>query len=131
MLERDYGRVVFVASTAGRVGYPYTAGYAASKHAAIGLMRATAAELGGTGVSANAVCPTYVRTEMTQRSVARIAGATGRSEAESERTLADAAPLGRLLEPDEVASAVAFLSSDGAAAINGQTLVLDGGGIQA
>ena len=131
MRERGYGRVVFVASTAGRVGYPYTVGYTASKHAAVGLMRATAAELAGTGVSVNAVCPTFVRTEMTRRSVERIASATGRSEADSERTLAEAAPLGRLLEPDEVAAAVAFLASEDAAAINGQTLILDGGGIQA
>jgi NAD(P)-dependent dehydrogenase (short-subunit alcohol dehydrogenase family) len=130
MLERDSGRIVTVASTAGRVGYRYTAGYTASKHAAVGLMRAVAAELAGTGVTANAVCPAYVRTEMTLRSVERIAAATGRGSEESEAALAAASPLGRLLEPGEVAAAVAFLASPEAGAINGQTLILDGGGIQ-
>ena len=66
MLERDRGRIVTVASTAGRVGYRYTAGYTASKHAAVGLMRAVAAEVAGTGVTANAVCPAFVRTDMTR-----------------------------------------------------------------
>jgi NAD(P)-dependent dehydrogenase (short-subunit alcohol dehydrogenase family) len=131
MVERAEGRVVTVASTAGRVGSRYTAAYTASKHAAVGLMRAVAAELAGTGVTANALCPAYVRTEMTRRSVARIVAATGRDEEDVEAALLESFPLGRLLEPEEVAFAVAFLAAPEAAAINGQTLVLDGGGIQA
>jgi NAD(P)-dependent dehydrogenase (short-subunit alcohol dehydrogenase family) len=131
MLERDSGRIVTVASTASRVGTPYTAAYTASKHAAVGLMRVVAAEVGGTGVTANAVCPAFVRTDMTKRSVERVAAATGRSAAAAEEALAQATPLGRLLEPEEVAAAVVFLASPEAAAINGQTLLLDGGGVQA
>ena len=130
MLERDSGRVVTVASTAGRAGARYTAAYTASKHAAVGLMRAVAAEVAGTGVTANAVCPAFVRTDMTRRSVERIVAATGRDEASAEAALAEAAPLGRLLEPEEVAFAVAFLAAEEAGAISGQTLILDGGGIQ-
>ncbi|VVJ16484.1 3-oxoacyl-[acyl-carrier protein] reductase (EC [Amycolatopsis camponoti] len=130
MRSRDSGRIVTVASTASHVGYRYTAGYTASKHAAAGLMRAVAAELAGTGVTANAVCPAFVRTDMTATSVARIQERTGRSVDDAESALAAASPLGRLLEPDEVAFAVAFLAAPEAAAINGQTLVLDGGGIQ-
>ena len=130
MLERDRGRIVTVASTAGRAGARYTAAYTASKHAAVGLMRAVAAEVAGTGVTANAVCPAFVRTDMTRRSVERIVSMTGRDEAAAEAALADAAPLGRLLEPEEVAFAVAFLAAAEAGAINGQTLILDGGGIQ-
>jgi NAD(P)-dependent dehydrogenase (short-subunit alcohol dehydrogenase family) len=130
MLERGSGRVVTVASTAGRAGARYTAAYTASKHAAVGLMRAVAAEVAGTGVTANAVCPAFVRTDMTRRSVERIAAATGRGEAAAETALAEASPLGRLLEPQEVAFAVAFLAAAEAGAINGQTLILDGGGIQ-
>ena len=130
MLERDRGRIVTVASTAGRAGSRYTAAYAASKHAAVGLMRAVAAEVAGTGVTANAVCPGFVRTEMTDRSIARIAEATGRSADEAETALAASSPLGRLLEPAEIAFAVEFLASPEAGAINGQTLILDGGGIQ-
>ena len=67
-----------MASTASHVGYRYTAAYTASKHAAAGLMRAVAAELAGTGVTANAVCPAFVRTDMTASSVARIQERTGR-----------------------------------------------------
>ena len=130
MLERGSGRIVTVASTAGRAGARYTAAYTASKHAAVGLMRAVAAEVAGTGVTANAVCPAFVRTDMTRRSVERIVASTGRDEAAAEAALADAAPLGRLLEPEEVAFAVAFLAAAEAGAINGQTLILDGGGIQ-
>jgi NAD(P)-dependent dehydrogenase (short-subunit alcohol dehydrogenase family) len=130
MLERGTGRVVTVASTAGRAGARYTAAYTASKHAAVGLMRAVAAEVAGTGVTANAVCPAFVRTDMTRRSVERIAAVTGRGETEAEAALAEATPLGRLLEPREVAFAVAFLADPEAGAINGQTLILDGGGIQ-
>jgi NAD(P)-dependent dehydrogenase (short-subunit alcohol dehydrogenase family) len=131
MRERDRGRIVTVASTAGRAGQPYTAGYGASKHAAIGLMRTVAVEVAGTGVTANAVCPTFVRTDMTTRTVNRIAERTGKSEEDSEESLARLSPLGRLLEPDEVAFAVTFLAAPEAGAINGQTIVLDGGGIQA
>jgi len=131
MIARGNGRIVTVASTAGRIGFRYTAAYAASKHAAVGLMRAVAAEVAGTGVTANAVCPAYVRTDMTHRSIARIVAATDKSEEETEAALVASSPLGRLLEPSEVAFAVAFLAAPEAAAINGQALVLDGGGIQA
>ncbi|WP_410658765.1 SDR family NAD(P)-dependent oxidoreductase [Amycolatopsis sp. lyj-112] len=130
MRESRSGRIITVASTAAHIGYRYTAGYTASKHAAVGLMRATAAEVAGTGITANAVCPAFVRTDMTAASVARIREKTGRDEADAEAALAAASPLGRLLEPDEVAHAVAFFAAPEAAAINGQTLVLDGGGIQ-
>jgi NAD(P)-dependent dehydrogenase (short-subunit alcohol dehydrogenase family) len=131
MLSRDRGRVVTVASTAGLVGQRYTAAYSASKHAAVGLMRAVAAEVAGTGVTSNAVCPTFVRTDMTATTIQNIATTTGRSEVDSERALTRMSPLGRLLEPAEVAFAVAFLTAPEAGAINGQTIVLDGGGIQA
>jgi NAD(P)-dependent dehydrogenase (short-subunit alcohol dehydrogenase family) len=121
---------VTVASVAGLYGARYTAAYAASKHAAVGLMRATAAEVAGTGVTANAVCPAYVDTDMTRRTVENIVAKTSRTDDEARSELESMTPLGRLLEPDEVAAAVHFLASPEAAAINGQTLVLDGGGLQ-
>jgi len=124
MRERDRGRIVTVASTAGLEGAKYTAAYTASKHAAVGLMRAVAAEVAGTGVTANAVCPGFVRTDMTAASVQRIVATTGRTAAEAEGAIAAMGPLGRLLEPEEVAFAVAFLAAPEAGAINGQTLVL-------
>jgi NAD(P)-dependent dehydrogenase (short-subunit alcohol dehydrogenase family) len=131
MIERGHGRIVTIASTAGRAGARYTAAYAASKHAAVGLMRAVAAEVAGTGVTANAVCPTWVRTEMTERAIQRIVAATSRSAEEAREELVRQSPLGRLLEPEEVAFAVTFLAAPEAGVINGQTLVLDGGGLQA
>jgi NAD(P)-dependent dehydrogenase (short-subunit alcohol dehydrogenase family) len=131
MRSRGAGAIVTVASTAGRVGVPYTSAYSASKHAVVGLTRAVAAELGGTGVRVNAVCPTFVRTEMTARSIANIVARTGRSAEQAEAALAASSPLGRLLEPEEVADAIVFLASPAAAAITGQAVVIDGGGIQA
>ena len=125
------GAIVTVASTAGRVGTPYTCAYTASKHAAVGLTRAVASELAGSGVRVNAVCPTFVRTELTERAIARIVEATGRSDAQGEEALVRQGRLGRLLEPEEVADAVVFLASGAADSINGQALVIDGGAIQA
>jgi NAD(P)-dependent dehydrogenase (short-subunit alcohol dehydrogenase family) len=131
MRARGAGAIVTVASTAGRTGVPYTTAYTASKHAVVGLTRAVAAELGGTGVRVNAVCPTFVRTEMTDRSIGRIVARTGRTSQQAEEALAAASPLGRLLEPEEVADAIVHLASPAAAAISGQAWVIDGGGIQA
>lgn len=129
MKARDFGRIITVSSVAGLVGARYIAPYVAGKHAAIGLMRATAAEVTGTGVTANAVCPGYVDTPMTDTSVANIAASTGRGEDAARSYLANTSPLGRLITTDEVAAAVAYLASEEAGAVNGQTLVLDGGGI--
>ncbi len=130
MRERGRGAVVTVASTAGRAGAPYTSAYSASKHAVLGLTRAVASELAGTGVTVNAVCPTFVRTEMTDRSIQTIVERTGRSAAEAQAALVAGSALGRLLEPEEVADAVVYLASPAARAITGQALVIDGGGLQ-
>lgn len=131
MIARDRGRIVAVSSIAGVHGAKYIAGYSASKHAAIGLIKSVAIEVAGTGVTANAVCPGYVRTAMAQRAADGIIARTGRTQAEAEKMLGNMTALGRLIEPDEVAFAVAFLTAPEAGAINGQTLVLDGGGIAA
>jgi NAD(P)-dependent dehydrogenase (short-subunit alcohol dehydrogenase family) len=127
MAERGHGRIVTVASVASHVGSRYTAPYTASKHAVLGFMRAVAAEVAGTDVTANCICPAYVRSDMTDRTIANIAARTGR---DGERALAEMAPLGRLVEPEEVAFAVAFLAAPEAGAINGQSLIMDGGGVQ-
>jgi NAD(P)-dependent dehydrogenase (short-subunit alcohol dehydrogenase family) len=129
MRARDSGRIVLVSSVAGLAGARYIAAYVAGKHAGIGLMRATAAEVRGTGVTANAVCPHYVDTPMTDLSVATIRSTTGRGEEAARAYLEKSSPLGRLVTVDEVAAAVAYLASPEAAAVNGQTLLLDGGGI--
>jgi NAD(P)-dependent dehydrogenase (short-subunit alcohol dehydrogenase family) len=127
MKERNSGRVVTVASLASHVGARYIAPYVASKHAVLGLMRAAAAEVAGTGVTVNSVCPAYVRSDMTDATIANIEQRTGR---DGEQALASMAPLGRLIEPEEVAFAVAFFAAPEAGAINGQSLIMDGGGVQ-
>jgi NAD(P)-dependent dehydrogenase (short-subunit alcohol dehydrogenase family) len=128
MLARGSGRIVTVASAASHVGSRYTSGYTASKHAVLGFMRALAAELAGTGVTANSVCPAYVRSDMTAATISNIEARTGRQD--GEEALAKLAALGRLIEPDEVAFAVAFFAAAEAGAINGQSLIMDGGGVQ-
>lgn len=130
MRERDRGRIITVASMASHVGSPYTAAYTASKHAALGFIRVVASEVAGTGVTANAVCPAYVDTAMTDSTVDRMGRKTGMAEESARDLLANLVPLGRLLDPGEVAHAVAFLASPGSGAINGQSIVLDGGGLQ-
>ena len=123
MLERGTGRIVTVASTAGVEGAKYIAAYAASKHAVMGLMRVVAAEAAGSGVTANTVCPTFVRTEMTVATIANIAEQTGKNLADAEAALAKATPHGRIIEIVEVVDAVmALVESDR----NGQEIVLDG-----
>src|SRR5690606_31608013 len=130
MRERDRGRIITIASVASHVGSRYTAAYTASKHAALGFIRAVAAEVAGTGVTANAVCPAYVDTPMTDNTVNRMGEKTGIEETKARDLLANMVPLGRLLDPAEVAHAVAFLADPESGAINGQSIVLDGGGLQ-
>jgi NAD(P)-dependent dehydrogenase (short-subunit alcohol dehydrogenase family) len=103
------GRIVTIASMAGLHGFAYASPYIAAKHGAVGLMRALAAEYAGTGLSANAVCPGFVDTEMTVESIANIRAKTGRSEEEARAELARLNPSGRLIAPEEVADAVVAL----------------------
>lgn len=131
MVERGWGRVVNVASVAGRTGGSYIAAYAAAKHAVLGFTRSVAAEAAPHGVTVNAVCPAYVRTEMTRTTIRRIVEKTGRSEAEALAAILEGMPLGRLVEPEEVAQAVVFLCSELAGAVNGEALTMDGGRLRA
>ena len=130
MRERGFGRIVAVASAASHHGVRYAAAYAASKHAVLGLIRSIAVETAGSSVTANSVCPGYVATEMTERSVERVASVTSLDETSARAAIENMQPLGRLVETAEVADAVAFLAGDGAGAINGQSIILDGGGVQ-
>ncbi len=127
MIEARFGRIVMVASTAGLKGYAYTTAYSASKHALIGLARSLAHEVAAKGITVNAVCPGFSDTGMTDASIARIVQTTGRSEAESRALLVAGNPQRRLVQPHEVASAVCWLCSDGAAAVTGDAIVVAGG----
>ena len=130
MAERGFGRFISVASVAGKVGAPYIAAYAASKHGALGLVRAAALEWATKGVTVNAVCPGYVDTAMTQAAIENIAARTGRTPAEARATLEAMSPQRRLYTPAEVAHCVAFLATRAAGGINGQAINIDGGGVQ-
>lgn len=106
LLAAPAGRIVTIASMAGLHGFAYAAPYIAAKHGAVGLTRALAAEYAGRNLRVNAVCPGFVDTEMTVRSVATITAKTGRSDDEARSELARLNPSGRLISADEVAAAV-------------------------
>ena len=111
MLERKRGAILNVASIAGLAGARYIAAYAAAKHAVIGFTRSVAAELEGTGVVCNAVCPGYVDTEMTKQSIARVSAKTGKSPEAALTAMLAASEQERLITPAEVAQAVLKLCS--------------------
>jgi NAD(P)-dependent dehydrogenase (short-subunit alcohol dehydrogenase family) len=127
MIEAGYGRIVNVASTAGLIGYRYVSAYVASKHAVIGLTRALALELARTGVTVNAVCPSYVETDMTKDTIANIVAKTGKSEAETRAELAKFNPQGLIVKPEEVANAVCWLVLPESSTMTGQSIAVAGG----
>jgi NAD(P)-dependent dehydrogenase (short-subunit alcohol dehydrogenase family) len=127
MREKKWGRIVFIASTAGLKGYAYVAPYVAAKHGVVGLARALAMETATTGITVNAVCPGFVATPMLDRAVDRIVAATKRSEAETRSALAANNPQSRFIKPEEVAAAVMWLCAGDSAAITGQAISVSGG----
>lgn len=129
MLEARWGRIVNVASTAGLTGYSYVSAYCAAKHGVVGLTRAVALEVAAKGVTVNAVCPGYTETDIVRDAVANIMEKTGRSEEQARLELAAANPQRRLVQPEEVASAVGWLCGPDAAAMNGQSIAVAGGEI--
>ncbi|MGB3289950.1 MAG: SDR family NAD(P)-dependent oxidoreductase [Burkholderiaceae bacterium] len=131
MLERKWGRIVNVASTAGLIGYAYVGTYCAAKHGVIGLTRALALEVARKGITVNAVCPGYTETDIVHGAIENIMNKTGVSADQARATLAERNPQGRLVQPDEVARAVAWLCLPGAGSINGQAIPVDGGEVMA
>ncbi|MGH9322976.1 MAG: SDR family NAD(P)-dependent oxidoreductase [Vicinamibacteria bacterium] len=129
MVSAKWGRVIQIASTAGKVGFQYTAAYCASKHGLLGFTRALALEMAALGVTANAICPGFVRTDMASEAVRNIAVKTGKSESEAKRWLEALSPQNRLMEPEEVAAVAVLLASDEGRGINGQAINIDGGSV--
>jgi 3-hydroxybutyrate dehydrogenase len=127
MTARGWGRVVNIASIAGKMGAPYIGAYAASKHGVLGLTKCAALEVATSGVTVNAVCPGYVDTPMLDAGVARIVEKTGLTAEQARQRLADTSPQKRLYRVDEVSALVLFLCTEAAAGINGQALNVDGG----
>lgn len=122
MLSQAYGRVVNIASIAGLAGHPYTTAYCAAKHGVVGLTRALALETARNNVTVNAVCPGYTETDMMKGAVQNIMAKTGQNEQDARAALAQYNPLGRLIQPQEVANTVAWLCLPGSEAINGQAI---------
>jgi len=129
MYAKKWGRVVNVASIAGLKGGPYISAYCASKHGMIGMTRALAYEAAKRGVTVNAVCPGYVETDIVTKAAENISSKTKLTEDEARTMLYAGNPQGRLITADEVASAIAWLCSDGAAATNGAAIPMSGGEI--
>lgn len=127
MLAVGWGRIVNVASTAGQVGYAYVSAYCAAKHGVIGLTRSLALELAAKGITVNAVCPGYTETELVRESIERVIAKTGRSAEEARAEFVKFNPQRRLVQPAQVADAVAWLCSEGAGAVTGQSVSVSGG----
>jgi len=119
MLKQGHGVIVNCASIAGLVGFQSMGSYVASKHGVIGLTKTAALEYAKSNIRVNAVCPGVIETPMIERYIHQ--NPKGREE------LLKGAPMMRFGEPNEIASAVLWLCSDGASYMTGQTLTIDGG----
>jgi len=127
MLKNKYGRIVNIASTAGMTGYAYVAAYCAAKHGVVGLTRAIAREVATRNVTVNAVCPGYTDTDIVREAATKISKVTGRTTEEAVQVMAKSNPQGRLVKPEEVANAVAWLCLPGSDSVTGQSIVVAGG----
>jgi NAD(P)-dependent dehydrogenase (short-subunit alcohol dehydrogenase family) len=121
------GRVLNISSVLGRFGVAGYAAYASSKHGLIGLTRTLALELAPRQITVNALVPGWVETEMARDGFRRLGRNAGGGEDEGRAMAAKMAPLGRVLDPDEVAGLAAYLASDEAGSITGQAITIDGG----
>ena len=121
-----WGRFIAVASTASLKGFAYVAPYAAAKHGVLGLVKSLALEVATRPVTVNAICPGYLATEMTERTIETIARKTGRSPEEARRTLASQNSHGRLVEPCEVTAVALRLCGEGSESVNGQAIAVPG-----
>ena len=129
MIESGWGRIINIASTTAKVGYPHVAAYTASKHGLLGLTRSLALETARLGVTVNAICPGYVDDERTRENAKIMAEKTGKSSEEILRLFAASAPQNRLIAPVEVASLALFMASEHCGGMTGQAINIDGGAV--
>ncbi len=127
MIARKRGRVINLASTAGKWGSRNQSAYNASKHAVVGLTRCLALEMAPHNVLVNAICPWIVDTDMATGFISEHAAANGLSAEQMLEAFKAAVPIKRMIRPEEVAAVAVFLASDDASYVNGQTWTVDGG----
>jgi NAD(P)-dependent dehydrogenase (short-subunit alcohol dehydrogenase family) len=129
MIERRFGRVVIVSSSAGEFGVAAMPAYCASRNGLLGLMRAVAQDVGGYGVTCNAVLPGWTKTQMADDLVRQSAEASGISFEQAWEEAVAAYPAQRPVDPEEIAETIAFLASDAASGINGEAVTVALGGV--
>jgi 3-hydroxybutyrate dehydrogenase len=127
MIKLGWGRIINIASIAGKTGAPYIAAYTASKHGVLGLTRSVALEVATKGVTVNAICPGYVQTGMTEHAIDNITAKTGKSADEARTFLEQMSPQRRLITSEEVAALALLLAGHEGRGINGQAINVDGG----
>lgn len=127
MQQKQWGRMIAVASMAGLKGYQYVSAYCAAKHAVIGLVRSLALEYAREGITVNALCPGFTETPMLERSLENIVNKTAMTAEQAAATLNKDNPMGRFIQPEEVAQTALYLCGCGAASINGQAIAISGG----
>jgi NAD(P)-dependent dehydrogenase (short-subunit alcohol dehydrogenase family) len=125
MIERGWGRIINVASYAALSGLPFSSAYSASKHALLGLTRSLALELARYNITANAICPGWVETDMVQQAVANIVAKTGRSGDDARASILALAGQSRMLEPEDVAAVALRLAGPEGAGSNGQAITIE------
>jgi 3-hydroxybutyrate dehydrogenase len=128
MTAAGWGRIINIASAHGLVASPFKAAYVAAKHGLVGFTKTVALEVAELGVTANAICPGYVRTALVERQIEDSAAAHHMSREQVVRDVILAAqPTRRFIEPEEVASLAAYLATDAARSITGAAIAIDGG----
>jgi 3-hydroxybutyrate dehydrogenase len=127
MLQKGWGRIINIASVAGKAGAPYISAYTASKHGVLGFTKALAQEVATRGITVNAICPGYVETDMAEHAIKTIGEKTGASPEKAKAYLEQTTPQKRLFQPEEVSFLAVMLASNLASGINGQAINICGG----